>query len=118
MTAEVGILNVGAGDTKLVFDVKDPDAMKKAARIVTDMIRRGYVLMIETKRKTKAGEPIFQRVRKFKANTCEYIISDIGGDDEPAAAEGISPTRAKTRGTLAISAAAARAVAIPRSAGG
>ena len=63
MMGEVGILNVGAGDTKLVFDVKDPDAMAKAARIVEDMIKRGYKIMVEIERGGKSVPGPRQKVQ-------------------------------------------------------
>lgn len=48
MIGVVGILNVGCGDTKLSFDPTNQAECIRAARIVTDMIRRGYALMVAT----------------------------------------------------------------------
>lgn len=107
----VGILNVGAGDTKLVFDVKDPDAMKKAATVVADMIRRGYVIMVELGKDKTTGRPIYRRVKKFRKDTCEYVISEIPNEQTVEA-----PSARKT--TRAIKASGARAVAVPHTAGG
>lgn len=77
MTGTVGILNVGAGDTKLTFDKGNPTEMIRAARIVTDMLKRGYALLIEV-------EPgIFQRAHRFDEAKCEYIIADF----DPTATE-------------------------------
>lgn len=70
----IGILNVGAGDTKLVFDKDNPAECIRAARIVTDMLRRGYALMIEV---TVNGEKKTQRVYEFREDTFEYIIADL-----------------------------------------
>lgn len=47
MNGSVGILNVGAGDTKLIFDKNSPADCIRAARIVKDMLRRGYALLVE-----------------------------------------------------------------------
>lgn len=105
MMGEVGILNVGAGDTKLTFDKNNPEEMERAAKIVTDMISRGYVLLVEVER---AGKKVFQRIKKFKPNTCEYIISEI---EDPNA----SRKRTQLR---SIPASDTRAVAVPRTAGG
>lgn len=70
MTGQIGILNVGAGDTKLTFDKDNPAETIRAARIVKDMLRRGYALLI----KTPEGQ--YTRVRSFDEQTCEYIIAD------------------------------------------
>lgn len=78
MRGTVGVLNVGAGDTKLSFDPKNPAERIRAARIVRDMIRRGYALLIEV-------EPNqFQRAHDFDEERCEYIIADF---DPVAAAQ-------------------------------
>lgn len=68
---QVGILNVGAGDTKLSFDKKNPAERIRAARIVTDMLKRGYVLLVDV------GKGKCQRVKRFDENKCEYIIADF-----------------------------------------
>jgi hypothetical protein len=75
--AEIGILNVGAGDTKLVFDKNNPAECIRAARIVKDMLRRGYALLVDV------GEGKTQRVLDFDETQCEYIIADL----DPVAAE-------------------------------
>lgn len=71
MRGTIGILNVGVGDTKLSFDKDNPMERARSARIVTDMLRRGYVLFIDT------GGNNYQRVLKFDENVCEYIIADM-----------------------------------------
>ena len=82
----VGVLNVGAGDTKLSFDPTNPAERIRAARIVKDMIRRGYALLIEVE-KNPQGEPVYKRATDFDENTCEYIIADF---DPVTAAEASS----------------------------
>jgi len=71
----VGILNVGAGDTKLTFDKSNPAERIRAARIVRDMIRRGYALLIEVD--DGKGGTVQVRATDFDENTCEYIIADF-----------------------------------------
>lgn len=71
----IGILNVGAGDTKLTFDKNNPAECIRAARIVTDMLRRGYALLIEVD--DEKGGKIHTRVKEFDSKTCEYIIADF-----------------------------------------
>lgn len=130
---EVGILNVGAGDTKLSFDPKNPAERIRAARIVKDMLRRGYALMVEVKRK---GKKAYERVLEFREDTCEYIIADYdpledetrGEEVERTARAAHSPTapdapagkapNGRRRGRRAVDAGSAPAVAVARSAGG
>src|SRR6266446_2321255 len=75
MTGEVRILNVGTGDIKLIFDKNNPAEMIRSARIVKDMIRRGYALLIEVERPD--GTKLYQRAWDFKEDTYEYIIADF-----------------------------------------
>lgn len=77
MPGEIGILNVGAGDTKLIFDKTNLAELLRAKRIVTDMLKRGYALLVETGEKDDAGRPVTRRVKAFDENTCEYIIADF-----------------------------------------
>lgn len=72
---ELGILNVGAGDTRLIFDKSDPAEMIRSARIVRDMIRRGYALLVEVA--DNKGKKSYTRVYDFDENSCEYIIADL-----------------------------------------
>jgi hypothetical protein len=74
MNGTVGILNVGAGDTKLIFDKDNPIETARAARIVKDMIRRGYVLFVEI---VEDGKKVFRRALDFDESTAEYIIADL-----------------------------------------
>ncbi len=127
---QVGILNVGTGDTKLSFDKSNPAERIRAARIVADMIRRGYALMVEVERD---GVKAFQRVEKFDEEKCEYIIADFDPitaqqadeteveneqsqiEDEPAPRPA---TRLKKTSKKNLAAESTRAVAVPRRAGG
>lgn len=70
---QVGILNVGAGDIKLSFDPKNPAERIRAARIVKDMLRRGYALLIEY---DDGGETKHRRAVDFDESACTYIIAD------------------------------------------
>lgn len=82
MIGELGVLNVGAGDTKLIFDKNNPQEMARAARIITDMLKRGYAILIEVP--DGKGGSTAHRVHKFQEDTCEYIIADF---DSAVAAE-------------------------------
>lgn len=121
MTGSVGILNVGAGDTKLVFDPSKPDEVKKSAAIVTDMIRRGFVLLIEVGHDEKG--PVYRRAHDFDPETAEYIVA--GAPAETIEKE--TPTNAKPKSTPRrrsrkaqerIPASSTKAVAVARVAGG
>jgi hypothetical protein len=137
---EVGILNVGAGDTKLTFDRSNPADCIRAARIVKDMLRRGYALLVEN----PPGSGIHKRALDFDETHCEYVIADFDplaaaehdAQEQPHAAEvtpqhqeGSSSTapqpptpkrrgRPPGSGRKRVDAAGAKAVAVPRVSGG
>lgn len=138
----IGVLNVGAGDTKLSFDRNNPAECIRSARIVADMLRRGYALLVQM------PDGAYQRVHAFREDTCEYIIADFDPviaaaedarhepnpkpADEPPATSGngtadgearlatphIAGGRKRGRPARAIHASEASGVAISRSAGG
>lgn len=127
----IGILSVGHGDTKLTFDPTNPAECIRAARIVKDMLRRGYALMIEVSQPN--GTKTFTRVRDFDETKHEYIIADLdpeiaaAADAEEAAHEPTAETSAGESTPKAkrgrprlkgVPASGARGVAIARSAGG
>jgi Ribonuclease G/E len=120
MVGEVGILNVGAGDTKLSFDPKKPKEVERASRIVKDMLRRGYAILVEVGKDEKG--PLYRRATDFDAKTAEYIII---GEPEEATPNVESPSSPPPRGkagrktaTNRVPAASTNAVAVARTAGG
>lgn len=136
-TGSIGILNVGHGDTKIVFDKNNPADCIRAARIIKDMLRRGYALLVEVEQPD--GSKKFQRVYDFKEDSYEYVIADMDplvaaevdkqeSEHEQAAAQsagenGEEAGSAGKRGrpklrTRRIEASATRGVAIGRTAGG
>jgi hypothetical protein len=137
MTGSVGILNVGAGDTKLSFDPNNPAERIRACRIVRDMLRRGYALLVEVTQPD--GTKAYQRALDFREDTAEYIIADFdpgaaypetflktadeheetgeaATDRAAAASPKTKPPRGRPR--KAIPAEGVRAVAVARTAGG
>ena len=70
----LAILNVGAGDLKVSFDRNNPAELIRAKRIIKDMLRRGYALLVEVERN---GEKAFERAIDFNEDHCEYIIADF-----------------------------------------
>ena len=124
MIGEIGVLNVGCGDTKLSFDPDNEAECIRAARIVDDMLRRGYALLVAAGKDAK-GRDIYRRCLKFNKKTYEYIIADFDGEtasevdrqeagNEPAA----KTTRGKRSATRTLSAHTSKAVAVARTAGG
>ncbi|MDE3115787.1 MAG: hypothetical protein KGL26_09335 [Pseudomonadota bacterium] len=138
---EIGILNVGAGDTKLTFDKDNPAETIRAGRIVKDMLRRGYALLVEV----EPGK--WRRALDFDPERCCYIIADFDGaqaqatdaretngaphEEENEAATGAAAApaaegepmgqprhRGRSRKTKDVPAAGRRGVAVARSAGG
>lgn len=70
------ILNVGRGDVKITYDSADAAEAIRAKRIIKDMLRRGYALLVEVDGK-------FSRVREFDETKGEYIIADFDPEEEP-----------------------------------
>lgn len=126
-TGTVGILSVGSGDVRISFDKNDPAERIRAARIVTDMLRRGYALLVEVERR---GKKSFQRAKAFREDTCEYIIADLdssadepedtdGAENDESAREPKATSKGRGKGRdVRVPAEKARAVAVARSAGG
>lgn len=126
MIGELSILNVGDGDTKLTFDPEKPDEAKRAAGILKDMMRRGFVILIQVGEQD--GEAIYRRAHDFDENTHEYIIAgtpaemEIGNVKEPSSLpekgrKAKVPARARSSQTR-IPAQGTRATAVARTAGG
>lgn len=115
------ILNVGDGDTKLSFDPSKPEERARAAKVVAQMLRAGFSIMIEVDN-GKDGK-VFKRVKTFKPDVCEYIIS--GEPDAQAQSQAAPATSGKGRrgsarkpADVSVPAIHTRAVGIARSAGG
>ena len=118
---ELCILNVASGDTKLTFDPANPAEVKRSARIVKDMIRRGFVLLIEVGRDDKG--PLFRRAHDFDEATAEYIVAGMAGDSaEETSLEQKSPSPPRAgrpaKTAVRIPASTGKAVAVARTAGG
>lgn len=113
------ILNVGDGDTKLSFDPTRPEERARAAKIVAEMLRLGFSIMIEVD--DGKGGKTFTRVKEFREDVCEYMIS--GGHDPDVAEVGQTQAapagkRKPARKLRSVPAESTRAVAVARSAGG
>ncbi len=127
---EIGILNIGAGDTKIVFDKNNPADLIRSARIVRDMLRRGYALLVEVV--DPDGTKRYTRVHDFIEDTCEYVIADLDPeiaareDEKDESSSAPAPTgpgrgnrpKQPNRGKRKLPAAGTTGVAVARSAGG
>lgn len=71
----LAILNVGEGDTKIIFDKNNPQELERAKRIITDMLKRGYAILVQAGMKN--GKPVFYRATEFDPETCEYIVDGM-----------------------------------------
>lgn len=135
----LSILNVGAGDIKLTFDHANAAEAIRAKRMLQDMIRRGYALLVEVDGK-------YQRALSFDSTVGEYLIADFDPNhvhlgtiaeelvfhepirpETPEAAPENTPlpetqtpadSRKRGRATKRVPMERANAVAIGRSAGG
>lgn len=74
MTGVLEILNVQGGDVKITFEKHDESEIIRAGRIISDMLRRGFALVVEVERD---GKTAYERVQEFDAARSEYIIADF-----------------------------------------
>lgn len=125
MEPGIDILNTGAGHMEVRFTEGDPIELERAGRIISDMLRRGYVLFIED------DDGKLTRVQSFDPKKNVYIIADgplYSGDGGTASGLSQEPTPqptppapAKRRGRprkTEVPMATTRVTAIGRSAGG
>ncbi len=84
MTGSLSVLNVGAGDLEFRFDRGSKAEVERAKKVVTDMLKRGYVIFAEV-------NGTLHKVVAFDATAGRYIIADGAPDPEPAAEPGPAP---------------------------
>lgn len=100
-TGALDILNCGAGHIAMKFDKDNPEEVVKARKMITDMMRRGYLILV-----TEADGST-RRVKRFDPTRDEYIIEEM----EPATPKPIKRTRRLPVHTT-------KATAVGRTAGG
>lgn len=71
MTRSIDVLNTGKGDMKVTFNTEDFSEKIRAKRVVTDMIQRGYALLI------KGEDGQYARATSFDESKGEYVIADF-----------------------------------------
>lgn len=97
------ILNCNAGHMKFSFDKEKPDDVAKARKAITDMLKRGYTLLVETPEGTK-------RVKRFDPEHDHYIIEE--------AETGTTTETTATKRTRKLPMRTTKATAVGRTAGG
>lgn len=124
----LSILNVYEGDVKITYDTSNAAEAVRAKRIISDMIRRGYALLIEV-------DGAYQRALGFDEKVGEYIIADFdpsyrpntqegneeNGKEHPQETEEEAPPKIRSqrgRPRRSIPMESANVVAVARSAGG
>jgi hypothetical protein len=124
----LAILSVGEGDTKVSFDPNKPEERDRAAKVVMDMLKRGYAILVEVGKDPNNGKPLYQRAESFDPDTCEYIIvgvpepveerKTVGSELEPTENVGSTTPRKRGRPRTRLKAESTSAVAVARTAGG
>jgi len=119
----LAILNVGEGDTKITFDPDKPDEAARARRVVSDLLKLGYAILVRVNEKAKGVKAVYRRAVAFDPQLNEYLVRDAPGDtatgldDGPPLADE-KPAPKPRRGTMRRIPASAPGVAVARSAGG
>lgn len=114
MEPGLSIPNVGEGDTKLSFDPNKPVERERACRIVNDMLRRGYAIMVVVV--GKSGKKYTRRVKGFDPKQCEYLIDRLSPEEEADIADQLAGRDKRDRNR--VPAARTPAVAVARTARG
>jgi len=76
---QIECLNVTGGDIKISFDNSNAAEAIRAKRVITDMLRRGYALLV------KMEDGSYSRAAGFDYKTGEYIIADFDPTQEQPA---------------------------------
>lgn len=90
------VLNCNAGHLHITFDKNDEADVEKAKRVITDMMKRGYTLLVETPEGLR-------KVKQFDADAESYVVEfpdtvEPVEDAKPAKKTRTLPMR-KTRAT-------------------
>ena len=71
-TGTLDVLNCRAGDMKFSFNSDNPEEVEKARKVVTDMLKRGYILFVQD----GDDEKNLRKVEAFDEKRDLYIVSD------------------------------------------
>lgn len=116
--SEIGslsVLNVGAGDIKVVFNHADEGESKKAIKMLTDMQARGYAILVEL------PDGSYTRVTQVDTTRGRYVITvpdevTLPAEAEPVVAKGKRGRKAGRK--VSVPVRGTKAVGVARSAGG
>ncbi len=111
-TGVLFVLNVGAGDLTLHFDPRFPDEVKRAKKMVEDMLRDGYALVVREEDGTHSP------VQEFDPETCTYIVADTDSRQPKEDMRKRRKSKRAARKRRRVPASKAHATAIAPSAGG
>lgn len=109
-------LNVSGGDIEISFDTNNCAEAIRAKRIITDMLKRGYALLVEMPDGTHT------RALGFDEKVGKYIIADFDSsvaEENGAETQTETPTaKVKTKGRKEVGMETAKTFAVAPSAGG
>ena len=115
MLGELSVLNVGAGDIRVIFNQEDRGETKKAIRMLTDMQQRGYAIMVELPDRTYA------RAQTIDGSSGCYVIvvpEDVELPDDASVESVTKPQRGRKSKKAKLPIKTSKAVGVARSAGG
>jgi hypothetical protein len=119
----LAILNVGEGDTKITFDKDNPKELERSRRIVTDMLKLGYAILVRIS--APDAKPKYRRAVGFDPTLDEYIVTDVPAEPQTGLDDGVpigepAPVHGNTgkRGRRRRLPASTPAIGVSRSAGG
>lgn len=121
-TGSLSVLNVGAGDIEIRFNQHQPEEVERAVKMLLDMQRRGYAILV------KQDDGTYVRAHSIDPERAVYVIS--GEPDQVTIRQEVidgevvgdrkalppAPRRGRARREQSI--AGRHAVGVARSAGG
>lgn len=126
MMGSLSCLNVAGGDVKITFEKSNIAETIRAKRMIADMLRRGYALLVEV-------DGAYQRAIEFDEQHGEYVVADYDPsyrppstmptirEEEPDAETKeteIEAPKKKRNGRRRLAMESTNAVGVARSAGG
>ena len=111
-TGELTIPNVGLGDIRITFNDQSPDEVDKAIKMLTDMQKRGYAILVQLEDGTYA------RAESIDASRKVYIIGDYSPSPTVETTDAAEVPKRGRRPKRELPIASTKAVGVARSAGG
>jgi hypothetical protein len=81
--AHLSVLSVSEGDKLIKVNPEDPASRKHFAEIVTDLLRKGYLISVLTGHDDE-GREIRAKVTEFDPNTLEYLVENTTPEEDEA----------------------------------